>query len=112
MTHLTHHFAGLKLAAMTGTLGIFALESVADQPDMLRYAVTQGGLLTAFLVLLYFYRKDFQSDRDRASDRITVLTDLVQRASEAHTKSADAQMVQARAIEELTRTIGHMSGRA
>jgi hypothetical protein len=102
------HVKGIAAAAATG---LFALDTVTAEPDVLRYAITQGGLFAVVLVLLWSIRRDYDRLKDGQTERISVLTDLVQQSTAAQTKSAESQASMARALEEMTRTIGHMSGR-
>lgn len=89
-----------------------ALEGVTDQPDLLKYAITQGGLLAVVLVLLWSYRKDFQSTLKDRGDRLQLMIDLVARSAEAQTKTADSLTIQAHALEKMSDTLAHVSLRS
>lgn len=53
--------------------------------DFWRWTVTQGGLVVAFLFVLWSYRKDFKSERQGDKDQIAVLVQLVEKATTAMT---------------------------
>jgi hypothetical protein len=102
-------FRGLVTTAL---LGFAALDpallpsaSVTTDSDLVRYAVTQGGLLFVVLVLLWSYRKDAMGALQIERDRVEILTKLVGDTREANTKSADAVLAQAKSIEGLARAV-------
>jgi hypothetical protein len=55
------HVKGIAAAAATG---LFALDTVTAEPDVLRYAITQGGLFAVVLVLLWSIRRDYDRLKD------------------------------------------------
>lgn len=90
--------------AATGMLMAFAVDAASpESTDLMRYAITQGGLLAVVLVLLWSYRKDTLSVLHEQEDRLKVLTDLVTQSTGALMKSADASERMARAVENLNR---------
>jgi hypothetical protein len=53
---------GLSIATM---LLASTMETVGTEPDLVKYGITQGGLLAVVMVLLFFYRRDFLGEKDR-----------------------------------------------
>lgn len=100
----------VKLAGITGGLGLIAIETIGQEPDLMRYAITQGGLLMVVLVLLWSYRRDWTEIAEQRRAHITILTGLVQQSAVAQTKYADSQVVMARSMEEMTRTVSRITG--
>lgn len=103
--------SAVKLAGIVGGLGMFAVESMTEQPDLVRYAITQGGLLAVVLVLLWSYRRDWTNIVDQRGEHIAVLTNLVQQSTTAQANSAASLASMAEAIKEMTRTVGQISQR-
>lgn len=81
------------------TLLVATLEPVLGDPDLVKYGMTQGGLLAVCLVLLWWIRKDNQ----RKDDRMELMTQLVADSTAALTKNSDASDRVARALENLER---------
>jgi hypothetical protein len=73
------------------------VEPMTADPDLTRYALTQGGLLIVVLVLLWSNRKE----SSRKDDRIEVLTTLVADTTAAVTKGTETTERLARAVESL-----------
>lgn len=78
------------------------VEPLTAEPDLLRYAITQGGLLAVVLVLLWSIRLESR----RKDDRLAVLTKLVADSTAALTKNTEQGDRLARAVENLERQ-GH-----
>lgn len=76
-----------------------AVEPVANDSDLLRYAMTQGGLLAVVLILLWSYRKDMIGKLTDRDDHLVVMTAIVSKSTEAQLKSAEAVERMARALE-------------
>jgi hypothetical protein len=97
------------MRGMTAVVGLVlvALDPAISPPtgdfDVVRYAITQGGLLAVVLVLLWTYRRDLMRQMSDKNDRIAVMTDIVQAATTALTRYADACDRMARAVENLER---------
>jgi hypothetical protein len=72
---------------------------IGEQQDLVRYALTQGGLLAVVLVLLWSYRRDNLSVLQEERDRNIVLTGLVSASTTAFVKAADAIDRNSRAVE-------------
>ena len=93
--------------AAAAVLMMAAFDPAMSQPtgdfDVVRYAITQGGLLAVVLVLLWTYRRDLMRQLSEKDDRLKVMTELVQGATTALTRSADACDRMARAVENLER---------
>lgn len=75
------------------------LEPLASQPDLVKYAITQGGLLAVVLVLIWSNRVDAK----RKDERLEVMTNLVATATQALTKASETSDRLARAVENLER---------
>jgi len=78
------------------------------QLDLIKWAVTQGGLVLVTLVILWSYRKDFRTVlmmKDEQAKiliaREQVLIDLIGKVTTAMTINADASQMLTRAIERL-----------
>lgn len=93
------------VTASAALLAMSVVDATAPAPasdaELVRYAITQGGLLAVVLVLLWSYRRDTLSVLKEQENRLQILTDLVSSATEALTKSADATDRMARAVEQL-----------
>lgn len=76
---------------------------VTDETGLVRYAVTQGGLLAVVLVLLYFQRQNEKDRASRAQDRIDTLVGIVEKSSDAHVANAVAIQRLATAVENFER---------
>lgn len=90
-----------------------AIESagVPADPDLTRYAITQGGLLAVVMVLLYFYRKDFRAQIADQDERLEVMTGLVIANTTAMTKAASASEANEKAAHRLSRALEIMEPR-
>jgi hypothetical protein len=71
--------------------------------DLVRYALTQGGLLAVVLVLLWFYRRDSRRIASDKNVKIDVLIAIVQNSTAALTRNAEGAAAVARALENLER---------
>jgi hypothetical protein len=86
--------------------------SGAVEPDILRYAITQGGLLAVVLVLIWL-RQQEQKQAARAAEqkhednltRISILTDIASRSATASESSAAASRENASAIQRLASAV-------
>jgi hypothetical protein len=78
-----------------------AVEPVVNDADLPRYALTQGGLLAVVLVLLWSYRKDTMSILREKENNITLMAEMVQEATAASVKTAEALERMGRAIETM-----------
>jgi hypothetical protein len=95
----------VRVSALLVSGLFFALEPVVVAPsgefDLVKYGMAQGGLVLVLCALLWFYRKDFSSVLAVKDDHIEVLTRLVENATAAQTRSADANDRMARAVETM-----------
>lgn len=89
---------GLGLAAM---LFATSVESVTAEPDLVKYAITQGGLLAVVLVLLWSYRRDFLRIQQKDNEKIALLTALVSDNTAVMSRTVDASHRLAKAVERL-----------
>lgn len=83
------------------SLIVAATVEPVSEPDLLRYGLTQGGLLAVVLVLLWSYRKDMIGKLADRDDHLIVMTGLVSKSTEAQWKSAEAVERMARALEAM-----------
>lgn len=91
-------FRGLGLTSM---LLATSVESVTAEPDMLRYAITQGGLLAVVLVLLWSYRRDFLRIQTKDDEKIALLMSLVSDNRVAMERNVEATERLSKAVDKL-----------
>lgn len=88
---------GLTATTMLLAVGI---DSTLAEPDLLRYAMTQGGLLLVVIVILWSYRRDFTRIQKRDDDKVAVLTELVAKNITALERTGAATVALTKVIEE------------
>ena len=71
------------------------------QIDLLKWGVTQGGLVLVTMIILWSYRRDFGRLLAEQRSELDVITALVKEASAAMTASAAASRDAASAIDRL-----------
>lgn len=79
--------------------------------EILKWALTQGGVVLVLLIVVWSYRRDFTRLMARDDEKIAILTELVgqTRASmEGHRAVIEGLQ---RAVDELRRAIDRMSER-
>jgi len=100
---------------IAGTAALFAVGIVENPPlsdfDVLKYAVTQGGLVIVVLVLLWSYRKDLKALSERQDERLKVLTDMVQSNAIAMARMAAASEAQEKSAHRLARAVERIEER-
>lgn len=86
------------------------VEPLTGGPDVVRYAITQGGLLAVVLVLLWMIKAEarrneqsLRTEGDRKEERLEVMTTLVEKTVEAMTRQSDSSERVALALENLER---------
>lgn len=86
------------------------VEPLTGGPDLVRYAITQGGLLAVVLVLLWSIQaaarrkeQDLRAEGDRKDERLEVMTTLVGKTVEAMTRQSETSERVALALENLER---------
>lgn len=96
---------GLALTAST-------VEAASGEPDLLRYAITQGGLLAVSVVLLLMLQRAWQavaaSEKARLAmeqEKSRALMEMATRSATAMEKNAEAVSSQSRTIDNLTRLV-------
>lgn len=99
---------GLTISMM---LVAAALEPVMGSPDLVKYAITQGGLLFVVLVLLWFYRRDLLRISQHDEDKASVLVTLVQQNTQAMTQAAAASTANEQAANRLASAVERLEGR-
>lgn len=85
----------MRATFMLSILGTMMVQGVAEpvletQEDLIRFALTQGGLFIALLVVLWSYRRDFLRKEAKAVREGSELKEIVQ-ANTAATKEQAAQ---------------------
>ncbi len=92
---------------MTATTMLIAaaLDATSAEPDLVRYAITQGGLLAVVLVLLWSIRRDAMRLQVRDDDRIAVLAAMVEKTTTALNVAASAAEANEKALHRLARAI-------
>jgi hypothetical protein len=93
----------MRVLMLSAALLATAAEPIVGDADLVRYAITQGGLLAVVLVLLWSYRRDSMRMLLERENRLAVMTELVQASTAALTRSAEACERMARAVENLER---------
>lgn len=103
--------------AISGMVIAAAMEPIGADPDLVRYAITQGGLLAVVLVLLWMMRSQ---DKQRLADErartatagmtIDALTALVGQTSAMMQKSISTGEAQEKAIHRLSRALEERRG--
>lgn len=92
------------LPISTALLVFAAIEpAIASDTDLVRYAITQGGLLAVVIVLLWNYRRDAMRQLSSKDEQLAVMIELVKLSTTALTRSSDACDRMARAAENLER---------
>lgn len=86
------------------------VEPLAGGPDIVRYAITQGGLLLVVLVLLWQIKadarrkeQDLRAEGNHKDERLEVMTTLVGKTVEAMTRQSETSERVALALENLER---------
>jgi len=86
----------VKYAAAVGSLvgvSLHAAQSLptpTTDPDMLRYAMTQGGLLAVALLLIYIYRRDVTQQIALKNERLDYFAQMVEANTVAMNRMASA----------------------
>lgn len=102
-----------------------AVEPVASETDLLRYSITQGGLLAVVLVLAWYIKNNMgalirQRDEQLAKKDETIAllvgivtksTEALMRSGEADVRLAEAGRQNADAIKDMARAIDAMNTR-
>lgn len=86
-----------------------AVEPVVNDTDLVRYGLTQGGLLAVVLVLLWSYRKDMVGKLADRDNQLSVMTALVSKSTEALMKSGEADIRLAEAGKQNADAIAQMA---
>lgn len=82
-------------------LGMEPVLPIGGDFDLVKYGLTQGGLVLVVCVLLWFYRRDYTRLNDNQGHQLDVMTNIVANATAALTRSAEASDRMARAVETL-----------
>ena len=101
-------FVGSAAAYQAGG-GPFPSGSI--EQDFWRWAIIQGGLLVALLIVLWSYRKDLVGALSAERERSTVLIELVKSSTAANAKSAAASEATEKAVHRLARALETMEKR-
>jgi len=79
--------------------------------DLMRWAITQGGLTLALIVVLWSYRRDLRRDAEEKHVQLAVLVALVRESTAANEKSAAASEANEKAVHRLARALETMEKR-
>jgi|SRR6185295_17732305 len=98
-----------RSVALTLTVFAAAIEPIAaSEPDIMRYAITQGGLLLVVLVLLGYIRwlhQDRLAEKDRQieekDEKLQAMITLATEVKVALARSVDAAATLARTVEKI-----------
>lgn len=85
--------------------GIAPFPSGSIEQDFWRWAIIQGGLLVALVIVLWSYRKDLVGTLAEERDREKLLVDLVERSTSASNKTAAASESNERAVSRLAQAL-------
>lgn len=89
-----------RYVTITGAIFAVSLDPVlGGNEDLVRYAITQGGLVVVVLVLLWSQRKDTLAQRENRNHQLTALTTLIMESTATLQKHADGIDRMARSIE-------------
>lgn len=78
-------------------------------PELVKWSVTQGGLVLVLLVVLWSYRRDFTRVLAREDEETAILTDLVAQASAALQASRDASLATQQSLDRLARALDRLT---
>jgi hypothetical protein len=90
-------FKNLTIASVMLVQGV--VEPLTSDPDITKYAITQGGLLFVVLVLIWSIRKDQKQKEDQQEERLMVMAKLVSDSTAAQIRAAETTERLARAVE-------------
>lgn len=60
-------------------------------PSLFKWGIEQGALVVLLIVIIYFYRKDFQSNETKQKETIALLMEIVTKGQEFSTALLDKQ---------------------
>lgn len=95
---------GLLVGVTLHAAGFQPLPPAVSEPDLLRYALTQGGLLGVALVLLYFYRRDITQQIARKDERLEYFASMVA----ANTAAMERMATAVERLDERRQARGHV----
>jgi predicted metalloprotease len=110
-------FSHSPLPMARPTVAVIAMALAAAEPvivpeqDLIRYGITQGGLVLVVLVIFWSYRRDLVRLIDAKDQNLRVLTELVASNTSAATRMAEAVEAQEKVIERLTSAIDRLDER-
>ena len=84
---------------------------VVPEQDLIRYGITQGGLVLVVLVIFWSYRRDLVRLIDAKDQNLKILTELVATNTAASTRVAEAVEAQEKVIERLTSAMDRLDER-
>lgn len=93
--------AGVGLAMLIATMEP-AMPTQPGELDLVKYAITQGGLLAVVLILLWSRWRDDQRITAAKDNQIQELTNMATVSATALARSAESVDRMARAIEQLS----------
>lgn len=69
---------------------VSAPQSTASEPEFLKWALTQGGLVIVVLIIGWSYRRDLVWVAKQEEEKAKILTDLVEKSTAAMTKASES----------------------
>jgi hypothetical protein len=99
------------VASAAASQGSLSTPSTPIEQEFWRWAIIQGGLLVALLIVLWSYRKDLVGVLASERERSSVLIELVKNSTAANEKSAAASEATEKAVQRLARALEMMEKR-
>lgn len=81
----------------------------ASNPDLFKWAVTQGGLVLVVLVVFWTYRRDLQRIAAKDAEKLEIMTDLVGETKGAIQASTAQSAATEKSVHRLSRAIEGMN---
>ncbi len=81
----------------------------ASNPDLFKWAVTQGGLVLVVLVVFWTYRRDLQRISAKDAEKLEIMTDLVGETKGAIQASTAQSVATEKSVHRLSRAIEGMN---
>lgn len=99
-------FGVTKALVVGGLVVASAAEPLVNpEPDLVRFAIQQGIVATTLLIVLWFYRRDYNRFQAKDEERLTVVTDLAERMTTAVEHSAAATTATKESVDRLSRAL-------
>lgn|SRR3990167_5132055 len=95
----------LVASAVASQPGAAPFPAGSMEPDFWRWAIIQGGLLVALLIVLWSYRKDLVGALVGEREQLAIMIELVRSSTAANEKSAAASEATEKALHRLARAL-------